>query len=69
MLRRCDGMDLCSTCYRTLRSEGYNPTLVRTARWVVKRFRLAYEPSPDVCPTGALTPPRAHVTPVPPRHS
>ncbi len=47
----------CNTCYRTLRSEGYNPTLVRAARWVLRHFRLAYEPPPDVCPTGALTPP------------
>ena len=47
----------CNTCYRTLRSEGYHPTLVRAARWVLRCFRLAYEPPPDVCPTGALTPP------------
>ena len=47
----------CNTCYRVLRSEGYNPTLVRTMRWVLKQFHLAYEPAPDVCPTGALTPP------------
>jgi len=47
----------CNTCHRTLRDEGYNPTLVRTARWVLRKFRLAYEPPPDVCPTGALTPP------------
>lgn len=47
----------CNTCYRTLRSEGYHPTLVRTARWLLRRVHLAYEPSPDVCPTGALTPP------------
>lgn len=47
----------CNTCYRTLRSEGLNPTLVRAARWVLRQLRLAYEPAPDVCPTGALTPP------------
>ena len=47
----------CNTCYRTLRSEGYNPTLVRTARWVLRHLCLAYDPPPDVCPTGALTPP------------
>ncbi len=48
----------CNTCYRTLRNEGYNPQLVRLVRWTLKQFRLAYDPAPDVCPTGALTPPR-----------
>lgn len=48
----------CNTCYRTLRNEGYNPTLVRTLRWVLKRFHLAHDAPPDVCPTGALTPPK-----------
>ena len=47
----------CNTCYRTLRSEGYNPRLVRAARWALRQFHLAYDPAPDVCPTGALTPP------------
>jgi ferredoxin len=47
----------CNTCYRTLRNEAYNPTLIRTVRWVLRQFRLAYDPPPDVCPTGALTPP------------
>lgn len=48
----------CNTCYRTLRNEGFNPTLVRAVRWVLKQFHLAYDPDPDVCPTGALTPPQ-----------
>jgi ferredoxin len=47
----------CNTCYRTLRSEGFNPTLVRSARWLLKKLHLQYDPPPDVCPTGALTPP------------
>jgi len=47
----------CNTCYRTLRSEDHNPTLVRAARWVLRQLRLACDPAPDVCPTGALTPP------------
>jgi len=47
----------CNTCYRTLRSEGYPPSLVRAARWLLRQVHLAYEPAPDVCPTGALTPP------------
>lgn len=48
----------CNTCYRTLRNEGYNPTLVRAVRWLLKQAHLAYDPDPDVCPTGALTPPK-----------
>lgn len=48
----------CNTCYRTLRNEGYNPTVVRTLRWALKQFHLQYDPPPDVCPTGALTPPQ-----------
>jgi ferredoxin len=48
----------CNTCHRTLRNEGLNPTLVRTVRWVLKKLHLAYDPPPDVCPTGALTPPK-----------
>ena len=47
----------CNTCYRTLRNEGLNPTLVRTVRWGLQRLRLAHDAPPDVCPTGALTPP------------
>jgi len=47
----------CNTCYRTLRSEGYNPIVIRSLRWVLRQFHLAYDPHPDVCPTGALTPP------------
>ncbi len=48
----------CNTCYRTLRDEGRNPTLVRTLRRVLRCLHLAYDADPHVCPTGALTPPR-----------
>lgn len=48
----------CNTCYRTLRSEGRNPTFVRSVRWLLRQFRVAYDAPPDVCPTGALTPPK-----------
>lgn len=48
----------CNSCYRTLRNEGRNPTMVRTIRWLLRRVHLAYDASPDVCPTGALTPPK-----------
>ncbi|MHB1004490.1 MAG: DUF362 domain-containing protein [Chloroflexota bacterium] len=48
----------CNTCFRTLRNEGYNPTLVRMVRWGLKQVHVAYDPDPDICPTGALTPPQ-----------
>lgn len=47
----------CGTCYRVLRNEGYRPWLVRAVRRVLRAFRLGYLAEPDVCPTGALTPP------------
>lgn len=47
----------CQNCYRSLRSEGYHPLLVRTIRRVLSAFRLVYDADVDVCPTGALTPP------------
>jgi ferredoxin len=48
----------CNSCYRTLRSEGLSPTFVRAVRWVLRLFHLEYDAPPDVCPTGALTPPK-----------
>ncbi len=48
----------CNTCYRTLHNEGRNPTLVRTLRWLFKQAHLSYDPTPHICPTGALTPPQ-----------
>ena len=48
----------CSTCYRVCRSEGYPPWFVRAIRRVLSLFRLGYLAEVDVCPTGALTPPR-----------
>ena len=47
----------CHTCYRVMRSENLNPTLVRLMRRVLALFRLTYQPELDVCPTGALVPP------------
>jgi ferredoxin len=47
----------CSTCYRVLRNEGYRPWFVRAVRKVLAFLRLGYLAEPDVCPTGALTPP------------
>ncbi|MCL5110750.1 MAG: 4Fe-4S binding protein [Chloroflexi bacterium] len=46
----------CNTCYRTLRNERRNPLLVRAIRWGLGHVSLAYDPEPDVCPTGALMP-------------
>jgi len=48
----------CSTCYRVCRNEGYPPWFVRAIRRVLFFFRLGYLAEVDVCPTGALTPPR-----------
>jgi len=48
----------CSTCYRVLRSEGYWPPLVRAVRKVLSFLHLQYLAEVDVCPTGALTPPK-----------
>jgi ferredoxin len=48
----------CSTCYRVLRNEGYRPWFVRAIRRVLSAFRLGYLAEVDVCPTGALTPPK-----------
>jgi ferredoxin len=48
----------CSTCYRLLSSEGYQPWLVRGVRKMLSFFRLGYLGAPDVCPTGALMPPQ-----------
>jgi len=47
----------CSSCYRALRDEGYRPWFVRAIRSVLALFNLGYLAQPDVCPTGALTPP------------
>jgi ferredoxin len=48
----------CNTCYRVLRNEGYPPWFVRVLRMVLSIFRLGYLAEVDVCPTGALTPPK-----------
>lgn len=47
----------CRTCYRVLRNEGHRPWFVRAVRRLLRAFRLAYMAEPDVCPTGALSPP------------
>jgi ferredoxin len=47
----------CSTCYRVLRNEGYPPLAVRALRSFLNFLHLQYLADPDVCPTGALSPP------------
>ena len=46
----------CHTCYRGLSTEHLPPFLIRSMRGILRRFRLRFEPDPDVCPTAALTP-------------
>jgi ferredoxin len=48
----------CGTCFRLLRSERYRPALVRAIRRVLALLRLGYLAEVDVCPTGALSPPK-----------
>jgi len=48
----------CSTCYRVLRNEGYPGWLANGVRKALRFFRLGYLGEVDVCPTGALTPPK-----------
>jgi ferredoxin len=48
----------CNTCYRVLRNEDYQPWFVRTIRKILSLLRLGYLAEMDVCPTGALTPPK-----------
>ena len=48
----------CATCYRVLRNEGYRPWFMRAIRKVLSAFRLGYLAEVDVCPTGALSPPK-----------
>jgi ferredoxin len=47
----------CSTCYKVLTNEGYPPWFVRAIRKILSLLGLGYLAEPDVCPTGALTPP------------
>jgi ferredoxin len=47
----------CSTCYRFLPSEGWNPALLRLARRGIQLMRLRFDQPLDRCPTGALEPP------------
>ncbi|MFB3819752.1 MAG: 4Fe-4S binding protein [Candidatus Methylomirabilales bacterium] len=47
----------CHTCYRGMSKEALPPEPVRGARALLKLLRVRFDPEPDVCPTGALTPP------------
>jgi ferredoxin len=48
----------CSTCYRVLRDRREWAPLVRAVRTGLSVFRLSYLADLDICPTGALTPPK-----------
>ena len=48
----------CNSCHRTLRRGSLDPTFVRVLRWTFQRVRLLHDAPPDLCPTGALTPPK-----------
>lgn len=46
----------CGTCFRGMSREHLPPAVVRAVRKGAKLLRFRFEPEPDVCPTGALTP-------------
>ncbi len=46
----------CYTCYRGMSKEHLPPRVVRAIRGAARLFRFRFDPEPDVCPTGALTP-------------
>jgi hypothetical protein len=46
----------CYTCYRGMSREHLPPAIVRAVRGIARRLRFRFDPEPDVCPTGALTP-------------
>jgi hypothetical protein len=46
----------CHTCHRGMSREHLNPVVVRAIRSAARFFRFRFDPEPDVCPTGALTP-------------
>ena len=56
----------CSTCYRVLKNEEYWVWFVRAIRKALSFFHLGHLADTDLCPTGALTPPRADLAPEPP---
>jgi ferredoxin len=47
----------CSTCYKVLVNEKRSPSFVRTVRKTLSMLKLAHVAPPNICPTGALTPP------------
>jgi hypothetical protein len=46
----------CHTCYRGMSKEALPSAPVRAVRGLLKLLRVRFDPEPDVCPTGALTP-------------
>jgi ferredoxin len=48
----------CSSCFRVMHREGFNPTLVRLIRRSLETVGLSYNQPIDMCPAGAHVPPR-----------
>ncbi len=46
----------CHSCYRGMSKETLPSAPVRVVRAILKLLRVRFDPEPDVCPTGALTP-------------
>jgi len=46
----------CHTCYRGMSKEALPGGPVRAVRALLKLLRVRFDPEPDVCPSGALTP-------------
>ena len=46
----------CYTCFRGMSTEHLPPRVVRAVRRILGRFRLRFDPEPDICPTAAITP-------------
>ncbi|MFC1532087.1 DUF362 domain-containing protein [Thermodesulfobacteriota bacterium] len=46
----------CYTCYRGLSIENLPPWPVRSIRRLLALVHLRFQPEPDICPTGSITP-------------
>jgi hypothetical protein len=44
----------CSLCFRGMSQEHLNPTFIRAVRSLFAKFRVRFDPEPDVCPTAAI---------------
>ncbi len=46
----------CHTCYNGLSTEHLPQQPTRFIKGILKLFKVRFDPEPDICPTGALTP-------------